>query len=318
MPPRDPVLGTLYGYPKIGKTTDLAYAFPRALWLAAPGATAPCESVCGYKPTMSPIDIPDLSEATKILAAMSDPKNRAKIDVDAVIIDDLTLYVDRTVRAFAPHAVSRTGQSDGMKLWGLIRLALLNLRDTGRRAGVHVFMNAHEGPPRIMNGARVRGGPSLPGAGAELVPAACDVVLRAVPNPSIPIGWKVEYRCTVEDQDYVSGDRYNVTPDHCPMNIGEILRAQGFNIRRLADCPWQEAIVEKIATAILTDIGNADLVKRALTLAYEESIRQQGGPGMTPAESALRERRAVWTQRDAYDRAIIRNAQSKHRRRLFG
>ena len=41
-------------------------------------------------------------------------------------------------------------------------------------------MNAHEHPPKIRdNGARIRGGPALPGEGAETIPAACDLVLRA-------------------------------------------------------------------------------------------------------------------------------------------
>jgi hypothetical protein len=316
MPPRDPVLGCVFGPPKVGKTTDLCYAFPRALWLAAPGATAPAASVCGYELSKAPVDIESLDVAIEILRGLQKAENRKRLDVDAVILDDLTLYVDRTIRALAAKGV---GQKNHFELWGKIRLKLLDLRDEGRRAGVHVFMNAHEGAPKMVNGARVRGGPALPGAGAELVPAACDVVLRAVPNPmGITVGWKVEYRCTAEDLDYVSGDRYNVTPDHAPMNLGEILRAQGFAIRRHPECLWQEEIVEKIATAILTDISNAEFVKKAIGIAYEEAIKRQGGPGMTPAESAIREKRAIWVQRDAYDRAILRNAQSKHRRRLFG
>lgn len=314
MPTRDPVMGTIYGPPKVGKTTDLAYAFPRAIWIAAPGATAPAASVCGYEIERKPVDIEDLDVAISILNALAkEPQKRAL--VDALVLDDLTLYVDRTIRKLAAAGV---GAKNHFELWGKIRIKLLDLRDSGRRAGLHVFLNAHEGAPKMVNGARVRGGPALPGAGAELVPAACDVVLRAVPNPmAIQVGWKVEYRCTAEDLDYVSGDRYNVTPDHCPMNIGEILRAQGFNVRRHAELPWQEDVVEKIATAILTDISNETFVKSALALAFERAIKLQGGPGVTRAEIDLREKRAVWTQRDAYDRAILRNAQSKHRRRLY-
>lgn len=316
MPPRDPVLGTIYGPIKVGKTTDLCYAFPRAIWIAAPGATAPAASVCGYEIARPPVDIEDLDVAIKILHGLQDPANRKKLDVDALVLDDLTLYVDRTIRSLAAKGV---GSKNHFELWGKIRIKLLDLRDTGRRAGVHVFMNAHEGAPKMVNGARVRGGPALPGAGAELVPAACDVVLRASPNPmGISTGWKVEYRCTAEDLDYVSGDRYNVTPDHAPMNLGEILRAQGFPIRRHPDLLWQEEIVEKVASVILSDIANADLTKRALSVAFEEAIKRQGGIGTTQAEKDLREKRAVWVQRDAYDRAILRNAQSKHRRRLFG
>ena len=310
--PRDPVLGTLYGPPKVGKTTDLGYSFPRAVWVAAPGATAPLTSVCGYDPIHKPIDIMTLDDAIRLMERIA--ANPKQLDVDAMIVDDLTLYVDRTVRSLSASGV---GAKDPRQLWGAVRLKLLVLRDTARRAGLHVFFNTHEQGPRINSGTRVRGGPALPGAAAEMVPAACDVVLRAVPNPTnISIGWKVNYRCTVEDQDYVSGDRYNVTPDYCPMNIGEILRAQGFVVRRHPEMPWQEEIVEKIAIALLTDISNADLIKRGLALAFEEAYKRASmSKGVDPSTA---EKRAIWTQRDAYDRAIIRNAQAHHRRRLFG
>lgn len=309
MTPRDPVLGMIYGPSGTGKTTDLGYSFPRALWIAAPGATAPISSVCGYT-GLPPVDVASLEQAISILEAIQkDPK--VKDRVDAMIIDDLTLYVDRTIRSLGAAGV---GAKDPRQLWGTVRILLLVLRDTARRAGIHVFMNSHEAPPKMMNGARVRGGPALPGAGAELVPAACDLVLRAVPNSNISIGWKAEYRCSVEDQDYVSKDRHNVTPDHAPMNVGEILRAQGFNIRRLPEMAWQEEIVEKIAGAILTDIGNVEFVKRALTLAFDRTYEIAS----KQVDPKTAEKWAIWTQRDAYDRAILRNAQTKHRRRLFG
>jgi hypothetical protein len=97
------------------------------------------------------------------------------------------------------------------------------------------------------------------------------------------------------------------------MNIGEILRAQGFPIRRHPEMAWQENVVEKVAGAIMTNIGDAGFVKSALELAFGESLRCQ--PGVNPD---VAEKRAIWTQRDAYDRAILRNAQKTHRRRLFG
>ena len=82
MAPRDPVLGILYGQSGIGKTTDLGYAFPRAIWIAAPGSTAPLEAVCGYEPMKKPIDIAQLSEAGTILDALA-KDGRKTLDVDA-------------------------------------------------------------------------------------------------------------------------------------------------------------------------------------------------------------------------------------------
>jgi hypothetical protein len=310
--PRDPVLATIYGPPGTGKTTDLCYSFPRALWIAAPGSTAVAESVCGYPLVKPPIDIESLDAAIRLLEELQqNPKIRA--EVDALVIDDLTLYVDRTIRVLNAQGV---GARDPRQLWGVVRMKLLTLRDTARRAGIHVVMNTHEGPPKVVNGARVRGGPALPGAGAELIPAACDLVLRAVPNGNIPIGWKVEYRCTIDDQDYTSKDRYNVTPDHSPMNVGEILRVQGFTVRRLAGLEWQEEIVEKLAAAMIERGLDLPFVREAMAVAFAESMKRQAPTNGVPG--ATQERRAIWTQRDAFDRAVLRNAQTAHRRRLFG
>jgi hypothetical protein len=301
---RDPVLGIIYGVPKTGKTTDLGYSFPRAVWAAAPGATASLESVCGYKPFPRPVDIPDLGVGITLIEKVSAEKPG---EFDAIIIDDLSLYVDRTVRSLAKQGV---GVKDPRQLWGAVRMKLLDLRDTARRARLHVFLNAHESGPKMQNMTRIRGGPALPGAGAELVPAACDVVLRAAARAEDPTaiitGWPVTYRCQVQDLDYVSGDRYNRTPDYSPMNIGELLRSSGFVIRRLPGLEWQEPIVEKIAGALVQNIGDRDFVKKALDLAFDQSMRY-----------AKDEKHAIWVQRDAYDRAVLKIAQAKHQRRLF-
>lgn len=312
MTPRDPVFGILYGPSGVGKTSDLLYSLVHALWLAAPGATASAEAMCGYSLLMPAKDIPTLDTAIEIMNTLATPKGKAIADkIDAVILDDLTLYVDRTIRALAKAGV---GAGDPRQLWGAVRLKLLDLRDTARRVGKHVFMNAHEGPPKMVNGARVRGGPALPGAGAEIVPAACDLVLKASPNSNIPVGWPVEYRCDVKDQDYVSKDRHNVTPDHAPMNVGEILRAQGFTIRRHPDMPWQEQIVEQAANAMIAKgLGDVDTVKKILAATFAQAMKMQ--PKIDPDTA---EKRAIWTQRDAYDRAILRAAQGVHRRRLYG
>lgn len=305
--PKDPVLAMIYGVPKTGKTTDLLYSLPRAIWIAAPGATAPADSVCGYTLMRKPIDIASLDDAVRILEGLERDKGKT-LDVDALILDDLTLYVDRTVKALSDDGV---GRKDPRQLWGAVRLKLLAVRDTGRRARVHVIFNAHEAGPKMQNATRIRGGPALPGAGAEIVPAACDMVLRATARAADPtqtfIGWPVVYRCQVQDLDYVSGDRYNRTPDFSPMNLGEILRSAGFNIRRLPGFEWQETIVAKLAPLLAERIAEADFTKKALELAFVESMK-----------NSKDERHAIWTQRDVYDRAVLMVAQASYRRRLFG
>jgi hypothetical protein len=156
MQPRDPVFGVISGPQKVGKTACFGYAFPLAIWIAAPGATSPLESVCGYSPAIKPIDIPDLSAAIGLLGELSSDKGaKARASVDAVVIDDFTLYIARTILNLQR---ARIDERNKYAVWDAIRNMIIDLRDTARRAKIHVFLNAHEQPPRMHNGARVRGG----------------------------------------------------------------------------------------------------------------------------------------------------------------
>jgi hypothetical protein len=97
--------------------------------------------VCGYA-SLPPKDIASLDEAIAILEAIQrDPKARER--VDAMILDDLTLYVDRTIRALSAAGV---GSKDPRQLWGAVRLKLLVMRDTARRAGFRLLQHSRARP----------------------------------------------------------------------------------------------------------------------------------------------------------------------------
>jgi hypothetical protein len=296
-----------YGPPKTGKTTDDLLSFPRALWIAAPGALKPSIGVCGYEPKPEDVkDVQKVAEATD--AILTAPKGK----YDAIVVDDLSLLVDRTVAALTKAGVG------GYDLWGAVHGQLLALREAARRAGVHVVLNCHETGPRMSDGSRFRGCPALPGKALPYkIPAACDLVLHvetAQPN-STAFGWPVRYRCAADDPDWITGDRHNVTPDPSPMNLGEILRLAArvsgnakFAPRRLPGLEWQEPLVEKGATALLTNLGSSVHVKAVLGELFKHAT------GKLNAD----ERHALWAVRDAYDRAILRNGLAAHRRKFFG
>lgn len=271
----------IYGPSGIGKTTDLLYSLPNALFVAPPGALKPAHNVVGHVPDS--IEASTIMEATKIVADLA-KRNDSKYD--AVIVDDFSLLSESTVNALEKKL-------SGFKLWGGVRDAVLDFRNTARHAGMHVVLTAHESTPRTVNGTFIRGGPKLPGRLPEDVPTACDLVLRAAFDQTRR-GWHACYRCTVDDPQWVTKDRHGVTPDKSPMNVGEILRAAGYVIRRPEGLEWQEELVEAFCTALLAEPGNeAALMHEVIEIAREK----------TGNDLHIR-----WVMRDALDRAALRRA----------
>jgi hypothetical protein len=296
-----------YGAPKKGKTTDCLLSFPRAVWIAAPGALKPSLGVAGYEPPdADQHNVEDILAATEIIQRLPAGK------YDALVVDDLTLLVDRTVTLLSKRGVS------GYDLWGAIHTRLLALREAGRRSGVHVVLNAHESPPHMDSGTLYPGSLALPGKTLPYkIPAAADVVLHAesAPDGTIVHGWKVLYRCDPTSSTWLTGDRHNVIPNPAPMNLGEILRLIGevnqnprFGPRRLAGLEWQEAIVEKASRAIQAVLADDNAVGGLLKQTFDH----------VTAKFKADERHAIWTVRDALDRAVLRNALSGHRRKHYG
>lgn len=303
----------VFGAIGTGKTTDALMSFPRSIFVAAPGALKSSIGVAGYEPPDGAIrDLTNLDALVTLVTAIGrlDPKKKP----DAVVVDDLTLYVAREVREL------ERGGTGGYDLWGLVYRKILDLREAGRRAGVHVIFTMHELPPREDKGVRLPGSVALPGKKLPYdVPAAADMVLRAVPVPASlgsGLGWPVLYRCDPTDAEWRTKDRHNVTPDYSPMNLGEILRLvaieakapAGWAPKRAPGLEWHEAWVENAAQAILskgvTDLDNAKAVLKSL---HDNALKKDPD-----------NRHAAWAMRDAWDRAVLRNALRSHRTKLFG
>jgi hypothetical protein len=270
----------LYGPSGIGKTTDLLYSFPRGLFVAPIGALKPAEKVVG--------SIPDSLEATTIMDAIQILKQNGKKDYDAIIVDDFSLLAEATIAVLEK-------KHTGFKLWGAVRDAVLEFRDVARHAGLHVVLTAHESAPRTMNGSFIRGGPKLPGRLPEDLPTACDLVLRAA-HDSTRRGWHACYRCTIDDPQWVSKDRHGVTPDKAPMNIAEILRMAGYEIRRAPGLEWQEEIVQAFAVTLFENPGQ----EKALMSEVVEIARER-------TDNDLHVR---WVMRDSLDRAALMRARA--------
>lgn len=305
------VFAILFGAIGTGKTTDALMAFPRALFIAAPGALKSSIGVAGFEPKalIDCASIPEITAKVEAVGKLAEGRRP-----DAVVIDDFSLYVSRQV-------LLSSASASGFDLWGLIYNYTLRLREAARRAGVHVVMTMHEALPYNDNGVRRPGTVALPGKKLPYdVPAAADMVLRAQPMAagapgSNPIGWPVVYRCDPADPEWRTKDRHNVTPDMSPMNIGEIMRLiateakapKGWAPRRLPELEWHEEWVEKAAVAVLSK-GLADQPSAKAILRGLHDFCMKRDPD---------ERHALWACRDAWDRAVLRNALSSHRRKFF-
>jgi len=286
---RDPFVAATYGPSGIGKTTDMGYSFPTALFVAAPGALSSIQSVCGYLPDRAE-SIGDIRAATQLIERVG----RAG-EYQTIVIDDFSFLAEQTFALLEK-------KYNGFKLWGALRDIVLEFRNQSRFAGLNVVLNCWEqGPKTRMNGQKVRGGPQLSGNLPEQVPAMCDVVLRAVHEPARQ-PWPAAYRCEVSPT-YNMKDRFDVASrvDPAPMNLGEILRAAGHSIARHPEIQDQERQVS-ILSAQLAHDANPTAVNELF------SALRSSGMGAHAAR---------WTMRDAVDRAVIQNALAKDSETFF-
>lgn len=290
--PRDPVFAISYGQSKVGKTTDNCFSFPNAFYIAQPGALNPSLGVCGFEiPKNRIYDAKDIEDARDKIRML-----RADVSVREIVVDDFTFLAEKTQRKFeAPMSEGGLGLS-GFTLWGAIYRKVLEFRDEARHAGKHLILNSHEKLPNL---PMRRGGPSLPGKLPEAMPAACDLVVRAMMLSPLDakgrLGWPGVYRCAPWDTTWITGDRNNVAIDNAPMNMAELLRAAGYQISRLPGCEWMEQVVASMAGDLL---GGDPKNDKSIAQQYAQFLSQN----KVPAAHML------WVIRDALDRAAIRRA----------
>lgn len=287
-PTKTPAFVCIYARPKAGKTTDCGYSFPTALFLATPGALKPLATTCGYDPESrgQVRYIERLADAVKIM-----PEAK-KAGHDAVVADDFSFLVEREWAALEKKFT-------GFTLFGKLREEVEAFRDAARYSGLHVIANCWEKPPGIKNGISVRGGPQLHGDLPEKFPALCDLVLRGGTDPMRPGPHKGVYLCSPNDDAYVMGDRHSIAPPIGPMNLAEILRLAGYDIRRLPEAGWQEPMVDAAAGLILdatTNPQEAAERQRTVLSRVVDRLSAQGIDG----------RLIAWTLRDILDRVALR------------
>jgi len=88
--PSEPGFICVYGEPGSGKTTDAGFSFPRALFVAAPGALKPIPVNCGYNPAGQTRRADTIAEATALIPVAQ------KAGCDAIVFDDFSFLAGGT------------------------------------------------------------------------------------------------------------------------------------------------------------------------------------------------------------------------------
>ena len=205
-----------------------------------------------------------------------------------IVVDDFSLLAEVTIAE-----LEKTHSFGDM--WRQLRADVFFVRDAARYAnekGTHVIFNCHYTPARVSSGKYVRGGPKLPGQLPEQFSAFADVVAQ-VEYDETAAPWKYVLR-TGPDKENIRGDRLSIFPDPAPMNLGEALRAAGYEVSRPKGMEWMEKTAESLAVSVLA-----------------EGIEEWRGT-LKAAAKKLEGKKDIkhirWVLQDALHRAVIRNS----------
>lgn len=313
---RDPVLGIVYGSQNTGKTVDLAYSFPTALFATAQGALTSTIGLIGR--ALAETRVNDLNTAIDLLKKLAKGDTPTLVggkkgasNYPVVVFDDFSAMCQVTFGEIEKST------KDIRQQYGKLKSRLLEFRTAARDSNRHVFLTCWKKEPQdVEDGKRgdfMQGGPLLPSKEAiETFPGLSDIVLRTDYDPSRGEPWPY---CYVRDNNvnWRTKDRFGVISDgRYPMNMREILNlAAGgmtvdgkrvvqpsrldltkYPIPRLPEYGWQEETVSKLADAILAGGPGSErtiastVLNQLLSAGYARHV-------------------AIWTVRDGIDRALL-------------
>lgn len=282
-----PAFVAWYDDPKCGKTCAGLFAAPCGIHVASKDAIKPAYSVVGYVPAQ--VEVATIAEVTAVVKA----EGKAR-QYDAVHVDDFGLVVEREITKISK------GNLFGA-FWGPLMNRIIEFRDACRDSGLNILVNLHYQPPFTdKQGRHRKGGPKLPGdLGAEFVKLV-DEMFHGQPAPGPMLGHPRVFRYGPTYPDHHTGGRHGTAFDFCPYNIGELIRAAGYRLRRAPGLEWQDDLAEKISEALLKPGGlerTSEILKNAV-----DTIKRLG-----LSDNPLHVR---WALRDGVDRSIIARAKA--------
>lgn len=302
---------------KKGKTVETLQAFPRGIFIAAPGALSFASSPfgLGYVPSQPvgqdgrPVAFRGIDEVTSFLVGLGDRAG----DFDVVVIDDLSLLLTASVNKWGKEPEQ---QRNRYYKFGRLESALTTLADIARYdVRLHVWASCHERAPETVDGVAMPGGPLVPSrwqTGA--LPAWADMVLRMRIDTSYPDPWwPGVFWANSTDYGWITGDRTGVVRGSAPANPAELLRYLGYVIRRLPGLEWQDDVAEGVAVrlweAASGSASGAIGITPDMVMAVTRAVFEQ--------LSSFDPRHVRWAVRDGLARAVFR-LQGAHWRETLG
>lgn len=276
-----PVVG-VSGIPGVGKTTLFAFAFPRALWIAAPGALKPSVSAVGWAP-LRVEEATTLGEVQAKAKAVLSGKNRG--DYDAVVFDDFGAAVEATEAEMAHNF--KDGRQLYKALGTKVKDTLKDLRDMDCAVGISTHYR--EFKMATQDRPAEEAGVMLPGALALKVPSLTDVWLH-MKHDMTRQPYPASLFCGLSERG--TRDRHHVCIDRNPPNLGEILREAGYKLSRPPGCEWHEGAIEHLVSLMAANPGQDG----AVLGAFAADVKSKGVPPW----------QVKWILTDALDRREIR------------
>lgn len=270
--------GVVYGPPKHYKTSMLAAAFPRALFIGSPPAIRlVVENELGFTPVIWPFDVDGRSAADvyglpsrvetlddlcSILQMLDEYGYNGVFD--AIINDDLTPIAMRSIQMWKRQDVrTASGAVDNFYPYQQLSGRVIDVAGLTRNLGCHAWSSAWQREPSVDIKTRKRkpGGPNIGTADQSAqLPGWFDVNVRAVIDPNYPDPWikgaLLADVSSVGTDKYVTGDRNGVVINNVPAppNIREILRASRTNylLTRPEGLEWLDELAEELAGLVDT------------------------------------------------------------------
>jgi len=276
------------GPPGCGKTIDIVRAVgSSAVVAAAEGALKPVKPVLGID-VMAEYPAKTVEEATKALMQIRKVvANGAKRKPLYYVADEFSYMAERTWSALETRI-------NGYRLWGMMRKIVIDFRDAAREAGVGIIVNCwDQGPTTKSSGKFVRGGPKLPSDLPEQFPGIADFIFLCEHDATVQ-PWPWRYR-TRGDQNWALKDRSHTTPSPAPMNLGEVLRASGYDVPYPVPMQALEGSIDGLAQHL--GMVDPSQVMPVCEQAYQIIVNQGTDP-----------RYAKWAVSDARARAALRQS----------
>ena len=288
----EPATIIVYGDSGIGKSTDMIYSFPTALFLTLPGAMKPSISTVGIsRANLWVIEVRNLDEAIATLTQVAGmPAEQRPV---AVVIDDLTLLAERQAMDMHNSGAYPMAGDGVFRFWGDLKTKIQTLALYTRGIGAFPCFNSHKASPKSDKEGFWKGGPELPSKKlVKSIPHAADMVFKAEAEPARKGQnfWTGVYRCEPEDPSFHMKDRHGYR-GVVPMNLGELLRAVGYAIPRLPALQWQDTVADTIVDQRAEGMAVVDVSKH-----WQEKLNGKA-----------HNLHVRWAIRDGLDRFVIRS-----------